>query len=262
MPDAPPPVAARRDPPSVPAGEIALPDELDHSFAGWQPEAFEILDRLREEPHIGQYKKERDAGRLDEYIREPFKRYRDDLVVNWVLPNRLGFETEKRVFSRLLKNDFGAGGCHHHRWMAFYRPEAGKRLQDVQLSHSLSDEGLTVGLYVGAYATDLLDRAKARIEKAPERYLALVNALLERGEGWYFSYHYGSGSSETAPQYHEPLGALPEDWQRADGLAVRRQLGRDEVIQEQSAVVREALEVVMDVWPLYRFYLAEGTADN
>jgi hypothetical protein len=256
VPDAPPPVAARRDPPSVPASELALPDELDYSFAGWQPEAFEILDRLRKEPHIGQYKTERDAGLLDEYIREPFKRYRDDLVVNWVLPNRLGFETEKRVFSRLLKNDFGAGGCHHHRWMAFYRPEAGKRLKDVQLSHSLSDKGLTVGLYVGAYATDLLDQAKERIREEPERYRSLVNALLKRDEGWYFSYHYGSGKSKTAPTYRRPLESLPEDWPRADGIAVRRRLGRDAVRQWQSAVVREALEVVMDVWPLYRFYLA------
>ena len=262
MPQAPPLAGVRRDPPSVPASELTLPDELDHAFAGWQPEAFAILDRLREEPHIGQYKKERDAGLLDEYIREPFKRYRDDLVVNWVLPNRLGFETEKRVFSRLLKNDFGAGGCHHHRWMAFYRPEAGKRLKDVQLSHSLSPKGLTVGLYVGAYATDLLAQAKARIQHKPQRYLRLVNALLECGENWYFSYHYGSGDSKVAPKHHQPLAALPDDWAKADGLAVRRRLGRDEVIQSGAAGVREALEAVVDLWPLYRFYLASEIADR
>ncbi|PSQ99343.1 MAG: hypothetical protein BRD48_04405 [Bacteroidetes bacterium QS_9_68_14] len=255
MPDALPPVAARRDPPSVPAAEIVLPDEFDQTFAGWQPEAFEILDRLREEPHIGQYKEERDAGLLDEYIKEPFKRYRDDIVVNWVLPNQLGFETEKRVFSRLLKNDFGAGGCHHHRWMAFYRPEAGKRLMDVQLSHSLSDKGLTVGLYVGAYATDLLAQAKERIREEPERYRALVNALLGKEGRWYFSYHYGSGDSKTSPKHHEPLGALPDDWEKADGLAVRKRLPREDVVRAGETVVREAMEVVMDLWPLYRFYL-------
>ena len=256
MPDAPLPAAATRSPPEVPAADLTLPEQLDCTFEGWQPEAFDILDRLREEPHIGQYKTERDAGRLDRFIREPFKRYRDDLVVNWVLPNRLGFETEKRVFSRLLKNDFGAGGCHHHRWMAFYRPAAGKRLQDVQLSHSLSDRGLTVGLYVGAYAKELLAQAKARIGKAPDRYLALVNRLLEQ-DGWYFSYHHGSGKRKSAPTHYAPLDALPGDWEKADGLAVRKRLARDEVIREEEAVVRRALEAMLRLWPLYRFYLAE-----
>lgn len=255
MPDAPPPAAATLDPPSVPAEDLALPATLDCSFAGWTPEAFALLDRLRENPHIGQYKKERDAGRLDAFIREPFKRYRDDLVVNFVLPNRLGFETEKNVFSRLLKNDFGAGGCHHHKWMAFYRPAAGKRLKDVQLSHSLSPKGLTVGLYVGAYAKDLLRRAKDRIDAAPARYLDLLGALLERG-GWYFSYHYGSGKSKTSPKHRAPLAALPRDLARADGIAVRRRLPREDVIAWQEDVVRRALGVIRDVWPLYRFYLA------
>lgn len=245
-----------KPPTEQPAETLTIPDALDLSFEGFGPEAFAILDRLREEPHIEQYRKEKEDGALAHHLKDPFKRYRDDLVVNWVIPNRLDYETEKHVFSRLLKNDFGAGGCHHHRWMAFYRPEAGKRLKDVQLSHSLSDKGLTVGLYVGAYATDLLDQAKERIREEPERYRSLVNALLKRDEGWYFSYHYGSGKSKTAPTYRRPLESLPEDWPRADGIAVRRRLGRDAVRQWQSAVVREALEVVMDVWPLYRFYLA------
>ena len=256
MPDAPPPVVARRAPQRVPADEIALPDAFDHSFAGWTPEAFEVLDRLREEPHIGQYREERDAGRLDEHIKEPFKRYRDDLVVNWVLPNRLGFETEKNVFSRLLKNDFGAGGCHHHKWLAFYRPQAGRRLKDVQLSHSLSPQGLTVGLYVGAYAKNLLRQAKERIQQDPERFLTLVNVLLERDD-WYFSYHYGSGANKTSSRHRQPLGGLPDDWRKADGLALRRRLPRAEVIREQENVVRRALEGILAVWPLYRFYLAE-----
>ena len=255
MPDVPPPVATRH-PPDVPAEDLTLPDVLDCSFTGWQPEAFELLDRLCEEPHIGQYKKERDAGRLDEHLREPFKRYRDDLVVNWVLPNRLGFETEKNVFSRLLKNDFGAGGCHHHRWMAFYRPEAGKRLKDVQLSHSLSPKGLTVGLYVGAYAKELLAQAKERIQDRPAHYRSLVNTLLER-DGWYFSYHYGSGKRKSSSKRWAPLDALPGNWKKADGLAVRKRLERDDVIAWQEDIVRHALEAVVEVWPLYRFYLAE-----
>ena len=59
-----------------------------------------MLDRLRDEPHIDQYKSEKPG--VTDHLKAPFRRYRDDLVVNWVLPNRLDFETERYVFSRLL----------------------------------------------------------------------------------------------------------------------------------------------------------------
>ena len=214
-----------------------------------------MLERLREHPHIEQYREEKERGALEQYLKAPFKRYRDDLVVNWVLPSRLNFETEKNVFSRLLKNDFGAGGCHHHKWMAFYRPGL-KRLTDVQLSHSLSPRGMTVGLYVGAYAKDLLAQAQVRIERVPQRYRGLVNALLEQ-EGWCFSYHYGSGQSKQAPRFTAPLEVLPGDLAKADGLALRRLFSRAEVEAAGAAFVGEALAAVRALWPLYRFYLAD-----
>ena len=50
------------------------------------------------------YRKEKEV--LKRAITEPFKRYRDDLALNWVIPNALPFETEKNVFSRILKNIF------------------------------------------------------------------------------------------------------------------------------------------------------------
>ncbi len=125
------------------------------SFEGYRPEAFETLARLRREPHVARYRLEKEN--LRRFVHEPFGRYRDDLALNWVIPNRLPFETEKGVFSRILKNDFGAGGSHFHLWMAFYRPPR-KRLTDVQLSHAVYPDKCTVGLYVGAYAQGLFGR--------------------------------------------------------------------------------------------------------
>lgn len=241
------------DPTTVAAGDLTIRDPLDLSFGGWQPEAFAILERLKEHPHIEQYRREKEDGGLARHLKEPFKRYRDDLVVNWVLPSRLDFETEKNVFSRLLKNDFGAGGCHHHKWMAFYRPGL-KRLKDVQLSHSLSPRGMDVGIYVGAYAKDLLKQAQARIEAQPQRYLDLINALLEQ-PGWRFSYHYGSGESKRSPKHEAPLGALPDDLPKADGIALRRLFPRAAMEAAGPAFVGDALEAILDVWPLYQFCL-------
>lgn len=232
--------------------ELTLPDRYDLTFEGFQPEAFAILERLREEPHIEQYRKEKEGIRR--YLKEPFQRYRDDLVLNWVLPNRLDFETERNVFSRLLKNDFGAGGCHHHLWMAFYRPGR-KRLTDFQLSHSLSPDGFAVGLYVGDYASDLLRQAKERVAQEPQRFRVLVNSLLE--QGWYFSYYSGSGKSRARTVYRAPLEEMPEDLERAQGLWMRLLFPRDEMLAWEGLLVPRALEALREVWPVYRFLAAE-----
>jgi hypothetical protein len=259
MPRTPPALDAepsRVDPTRVAAGEMSLPDAPDLDFEGWSPDVFAMLDRLRETPHIDQYKKEKPG--LTEHLKDPFKRYRDDVVVNWVLPNRLDFRTEKNVFSRLLKNDFGAGGCHDNLWMSFYRPGT-KRLEDVQISHCISPDGFDVGIYVGAHATDLLDQALSRIQQAPATYLDRINPHLA-GTGWRFYYHYGSGEGKTRQVYREPLGGLPDDLSRADGIWLRRRFDRQDVLDWGAGLVPRALDAVLDVWPLYRFYLADRWA--
>lgn len=235
---------------------MTQPGDLDRSFEGWSPEVFALLDRLRAEPHIDQYKKEKPG--VTEHLKDPFRRYRDDLVVNWVLPNRLNFETEKHVFSRLLKNDFGAGGCHDHLWMSFYRPET-RRLEDVQITHRVSPDGFAIGVYVGAYATDLLDKAKQRIADAPATYLDLVNPLLGRDD-WQFYTHRGSGENESKTVVDEPLDHIPKSVEGADGIYVRHYIGREETLDLGAELVDRALDLVFDVWPIYRFYLADRRA--
>lgn len=242
------------DPPEMPIERMQHPDSIDRSFEGWSPEVFEMLDRLRVEPHIDQYENEKPG--VTDHLKDPFRRYRDDLVVNWVLPNRLGFETEKHVFSRLLKNDFGAGGCHDHLWMSFYRPET-RRLEDVQITHRVSPDGFAVGVYVGAYATDLLKQAKRRIADAPATYLDLINPLLERTD-WRFYTHRGSGENETKTVFDTPLDAVPPSVDGADGIYVRHYISRNETLDLGPKLVDRALALVFDVWPIYRFYLAEG----
>lgn len=240
-------------PPACPVDEMERPDTLDRSFEGWTLDVFEMLDRLRAEPHIDQYNKEK-PGVTDD-LKDPFRRYRDDLVVNWVLPNRLNFETEKHVFSRLLKNDFGAGGCHDHLWMSFYRPHT-RRLEDVQITHRVSPDGFAVGLYVGAYATELLQQAKARIFAAPATYLDHVNRLLQ-DDDWYFYTHCGSGENETRTVFDAPLDEVPDSVEGAEGIYLRHYISREETLALGSALVDRALDLVFEVWPLYRFYLAD-----
>jgi len=247
------PGVAARQPARVPVDEMVVSTPLDRSFLGWSPNVFFLLDRLRAEPHIDQYEKEKPG--VTTHLKDPFRRYRDDLVVNWVLPSRLNFETEKYVFSRLLKNDFGAGGCHDHLWMSFYRPDT-RRLEDVQITHRVSPDGFAVGVYVGAYADDLLHQAKDRMISETTTYLTLVNPLLEQ-DNWYFYTHRGSGTNEEKTMYERPLDAIPETVEGADGVYVRHCIPRAKTIELGSELIDRALDLVFDVWPIYRFYLAE-----
>lgn len=242
--------------------EYLLVQPLSLRFEGFTPETFAVLSRLQARPHIEQYRAEREA--LQEHLTAPFKAYRDDLVVNWVLPNRLPFETEKNVFSRLLKNDFGAGGCHHHQWMAFYRPPR-RRLTDAQLSHSVYPDGVTFGLYLGEYAKGLFRDARAAVLDDEERALDLLNGLIDRG--YTFTYAPTVTKTLASPTFTEPVDALPDDLGRAKGMWVRRKLGRDEVLAVGPDLVRRAIEAQAELWPLYLWWAgvedelwAEGVA--
>lgn len=241
------------DPVEHPVDAMRRPDSFDRTFEGWSSEVFEMLSRLRAEPHIDQYEKEKPG--VTNHLKDPFRRYRDDLVVNWVLPNRLNFETERNVFSRLLKNDFGAGGCHDNLWMSFFRPET-RRLEDVQITHRVSPDGFAVGVYVGARATELLKQATARIETAPSTYLDLVNPLLEE-EGWQFYTHRGSGDNESKTVFTDPLDRPPDTLNGADGIYVRHYISREETLALGPALADQALDLIFDVWPIYRFYFSD-----
>lgn len=228
-----------------------LPRAHDLRFEGFSEESFAILDRLKAEPHIEQYRQEKTG--IKAHLTEPFKRFRDDLVVNWVLPNQLDLETERNVFSRLLKNDFGAGGCHHHLWMAVYRPHL-RRLTDVQLSHSISPDGFTTGLYVGDYAKEPLRLARQRIVEQASAFLSVVNPLLATGT-WRFVFYTGTGKKKARHAFDEPMVALPDDVGQATALWLRTAFERSDVIAWGPTLVVQALHATVDLQPFYQLII-------
>ena len=229
------------DPPFV------RPDPLDLTFEGFPAEGFEALEALRAEPHIGTYQRLKPV--LDRAVTAPFKRYRDDLAVNWVIPNGLPFETERNVFSRILKNDFGRGGSHSHLWMSFYRPPR-KRLTDVQLSHAVHPDAFRWGIYVGDYAGGLFGPARARLVGDPAG-LEVLDGLLARGYRLAFAPHVTK--PEGHPEYAEGLDAIPEGLERAKGIWLMRRISRAEAEALGPGLVGAAIDAQEELWPLYRF---------
>ena len=231
------------------------PDPLQLSFEGFHEDGLAALARLKAEPHIGRYQTEKAVLRTG--IIEPFQRYRDDLALNWVIPNGLPFETEAGVFSRILKNDFGRGGSHHHLWMSFYRRPR-KRLTDIQLSHAVYPDAFRFGLYAGDYARGLFQPARARLFREPDVALGLLNDLIAQGYRLAWAPHVTK--PEGHPEVTEALDALPDGLARAKGLWVMTRLDGETMRSLGSALVARGIQAQEELWPLYRF-LVEAAKD-
>ncbi len=232
----------------LPALPTRRADPPDLTFAGFPETGLDALARIKATPHIGQVRDEKPILKAD--VEAPFKRYRDDLALNWVLPNGLPFETEKGVFSRILKNDFGAGGAHHHLWMSFYR-HGRKRLTDVQLSHAVYPDGFRWALYAGSYSGALFTAARERMVEDPEG-LRLVNALLARGYRMAFAPHVTK--PEGYPELTEPIDAFPEGLARAKGIWLAKRIDRAETLRLGPRLVTAGIDAQLELWPLYRFW--------
>ncbi len=219
---------------------------MDVRFPGFCEEAFAVLDRLKEHPHIGQYREEKRS--IATFLMEPFRLYRDDLAVNWVLPNRLPLETEKNVFSRLLKNDFGAGGCNHHLWMSFYRLGR-SRLRDLQMPHTIDPDGFSVGLYAGDHAREVLRLVRSQAMRHSDRFRDRVAELADRG--WSVHLYEGTGARRRVPVARDELNGLSERLQHANGLWIATTTARGDVVQLGPDLVHCGAEASAQVWPLF-----------
>lgn len=229
----------------------SAPASADLTFEGFHADGLAALDRLRADPTVARYQREKAV--LARGIVEPFRRYRDDLAVHWVLPKGLPLETERGVFSRFPKNDFGAGGCHSHLWMSFYR-HGRTRLTDLQLSHSVSPDGFRWGLYAGAYAGDVFAAARARLTAEPRVALALVNGLISRGYRLAWAPHVTKPAGH--PGVDQPLDEIPAGLARAKGLWLMRRIDRATMQALGSGLVDEALGAMDELSPLYDFLVS------
>lgn len=233
--------------------QIGIPADFVRHFHGFTIEAFQTLAELREDPLMETLQACRDSVR--ETIQAPFRQYRDDLVAGGVLPHALPWETEKNVFSRLPKNDFGAGGVHHHLWMSFYR-WGRTRLTDIQLMHSLHPEGFRFGIYVGERAGTLFQSIKVRLDDQAPDWIGLVNALIDQGYELSLATA-GSTRRSAGPPVTTALSGLPFDPGRLRALWITRMIPAAEVLEIGSKLVDLALFEIARLWPLY-LWLAES----
>lgn len=224
------------------------------TFPGFSGEGFDVLRRLRAEPVIGRYHIEK--ADIDRLLRIPFRAYRDDLVANFVLPSMLDLETEKNVFSRILKNDFGRGAAHHHLWMSFYRSSL-TRLTDVQLIHSMHPDDFRIGVFCGRNTPGLIRAVKRRLESIREDLSDVVFAALETPRMRFFVMD-SRGRSRPTDFHEDIVHAMVE----SAGWKLTRLFPRDLVISLGHHLLEHALETVESVWPFYRLMIQQATIND
>lgn len=149
----------------------AAPQEI----SGFNSQTFELLEELHRNPTRAFYSEHKDDFKTA--LIRPFK-----AVMNAVadtLPDDMkdALETERRVFAKIPKNDWGKGGAWDFYWAAFY-PKGGSRIRDAQLAMWINHNILKIGFFLGQYSKGSLNRFANNVGANRERLAPILDASL------------------------------------------------------------------------------------
>lgn len=138
-----------------------VPEVTVFPDAPFTHETFSLLERLHDNPTVDFYLANKDG--FTQHVESPFKSIFMQVAERLPAPISSIMETEKRIFSRFPKNDFGQGGTWDFYWAAFY-PKGSKRSLDAQLSMWMNYQYLEFGFFVGNYASEQRQRLQRNCE--------------------------------------------------------------------------------------------------
>jgi hypothetical protein len=157
-------------------------------------------------------------------------------------------ETEKRILSNILKNDYGKGGAYDFLWGAFY-PKGHKRSHSAQLSLNVTKNDLAAGFYVGENDENVQNRFKANCKKPKA-----LNFAAELDQ------QFGGCKIVYGAQTRIELTSFAEWFQRVDdlGVGVRVFFSKEEVLRLSSAELADKVsELFIKFFPLFFIALEE-----
>lgn len=148
---------------------------------------FELLAAIARTPTAAFYM-ERKAD-FKAHVEQPLQGLMRRSALHLPVMMRERMETQRNLFSRFIKNDFGRGGAWSNYWGAFY-PRGSRRLEDVQLALWINARRLGISFYIGDYARLPRERFLRNVKRyrqiLPDLLADLVNdphVLLSREGG-------------------------------------------------------------------------------
>lgn len=110
--------------------------------------AFELLEGLDDNPTKAFYDEHK--VEMQNFLINPFRELFSDVISGLSSLIADEMETEKGIYSRIPKNDYGKGGAWNFYWGAIY-PIGEKRINSPQLYLSIYSDFLKYGYYIGDY---------------------------------------------------------------------------------------------------------------
>lgn len=153
------------------------------------PITFELLESLHASPRKTTYLARRDE--FKQHLEEPFQKLFRQIAAQLPDSIRDRMETERKLFARILKNDFHHGGAWDFYWGAFYL-KGGKRIEDAQLFMWMNHERLEVGFYIGLYGSNQRQQFLNNCQKHFATLFMLLEESLSDDRLWF-----GSRSNST-----------------------------------------------------------------
>jgi 5-methylcytosine-specific restriction protein B len=213
----------------------------------FKQKTFDLLVGLHENPSADFYSKNKDA--LKEYVEGPFQ----DLmrsVVNKLNPEIVDFmETEKGVFSRFLKNDYGRGGAWDYYWGRFY-PKGINKSDGPQLILSINREVMFAGFILGDYSSDVKKLFAENIITNKKRISELLGDIFSKdiitiGNSYLFS----GSVQEEKPNTPSTIEALLADPKIAEYDLTKVFLKEDLLILSLNELSDEIAEIYNQLYP-------------
>jgi 5-methylcytosine-specific restriction protein B len=147
------------------------PDRPLPELSAFSSRAFSLLSGLHENPTKEYYKSKSEEFWV--YVEEPLQRIMKAVAAKLPQPMLDLLETEKGIFGKITKNDYGRGGTWDYYWGAFY-PKGGKRITDAQLFLWINRDVVTFGFYIGEYG---IDQREKFIKNSGSNAAALLELL-------------------------------------------------------------------------------------
>ena len=214
--------------------------------ATWTSEAFELLEQIHLNPTKEFYSTH--AEEFKQRLEKPFQQLLGAVGQRLRPEITELMETEKRIFSRIMKNDWGRGGAWDFYWGAFY-PKGGKRTEAAQLFLGMHEDCLEFGFYIGEYGAEQRDRFTQSCSRHLEILEDILRKPLSRDD-----LVFGETAS-TGDYRSKPVPGLKwNDWlNQVEQARIRAgvRLSRDEVlVMSDDTLAEKIADVFHDLFPL------------